>query len=62
MPIIYWRILPFVIRIFSWCLQKTLRVGGAAGFGIAANIFVGMIESPLFIRPYLAKMTSVLSR
>jgi CNT family concentrative nucleoside transporter len=53
----YWKILPLVVRAFSWALQKTMRVGGAEGLGVSANIFVGMVESPLFIRPYLKDMT-----
>jgi CNT family concentrative nucleoside transporter len=53
----YWRILPFVVRGFSWALQKTMRIGGAEGVGIGANIFVGMVEAPLLVRPYLKKMT-----
>jgi len=53
----YWRILPLLVRAFSWMLQKTLRIGGAVGISAAANIFLGMVESPLFIRPYLGKMT-----
>jgi CNT family concentrative nucleoside transporter len=53
----YWKILPLVVKAFSWSLQKTMRLGGAEGLGVSANIFVGMVESPLFIRPYLADMT-----
>lgn len=53
----YWKILPIVVKGFSWCLQKTLGLGGAEGLGVSANIFVGMVESPLFIRPYLNQMT-----
>lgn len=53
----YWKILPIVVRAFSWALQKTMKVGGAEGLGVSANIFVGMVESPLFIRPYLKDMT-----
>ena len=53
----YWRILPLVVRGFSWVLQKTLSIGGAAGVGVAANVFVGMVEAPLLIRPYMAKIT-----
>jgi CNT family concentrative nucleoside transporter len=34
-----------------------LGLGGAEGLGVSANIFVGMVESPLFIRPYLKEMT-----
>jgi CNT family concentrative nucleoside transporter len=53
----YWKILPLVVRSFSYVLQKTLGLGGAEGLGVSANIFVGMVESPLFIRPYLKEMT-----
>jgi CNT family concentrative nucleoside transporter len=53
----YWRILPPIVRGFAWLLERTLGVGGAVGLSTAANIFVGMVEAPLFIRPYLAKLT-----
>ncbi|MEN6373419.1 MAG: nucleoside transporter C-terminal domain-containing protein [Smithella sp.] len=53
----YWRILPVIVRAFSWFFQKTLRVGGAVALSAAANIFLGMVEAPLFIRPYLKEMT-----
>lgn len=53
----YWKILPQVVRAFSWALRKTMGLGGAEGLGVSANIFVGMVESPLFIRPYLKAMT-----
>jgi CNT family concentrative nucleoside transporter len=53
----YWRILPPIVRGFSWALERTLGVGGAVGLSTAANIFVGMVEAPLFIRPYLAKLS-----
>ena len=53
----YWKILPLIVKGFSKFMQKTMRLGGAEGLGVSANIFVGMIESPLFIRPYLKDMT-----
>ena len=53
----YWKILPMVVKAFSWALQKTMGLGGAEGLGVSANIFIGMVESPLFIRPYLNGMT-----
>jgi concentrative nucleoside transporter, CNT family len=53
----HWRILPPVVRGFSWALERTMGVGGAVGLSTAANIFLGMVESPLFIRPYLARLT-----
>ena len=52
----YWRVLPPIVRGFSWLLERTLGVGGAVGLSTAANIFLGMVEAPLFIRPYLAKL------
>jgi CNT family concentrative nucleoside transporter len=37
-------------------LRRTLGVGGPLGLGAAANVFVGMTEAPLLIRPYLNAM------
>lgn len=53
----YWRIMPPIVRGFSWALEKTLDVGGAAGLSTAASTFVGQVEAPLFIRPYLAQLS-----
>lgn len=53
----YWRILPLIVRGFSKLLERSMGVGGAVGLGAAANIFVGMVEAPLFIRPYLRTIT-----
>jgi CNT family concentrative nucleoside transporter len=53
----YWRVLPWIVRGFALALEKSLGVGGAVGLGTAANIFVGMVEAPLFIRPYLARLS-----
>ena len=53
----YWRILPPIVRGFAWLLERTIGVGGAVGLSTAANIFLGMVEAPLFIRPYLAKLS-----
>jgi CNT family concentrative nucleoside transporter len=53
----HWRILPLIVRGFAWALRRGLGIGGALGLGTAANVFVGMVEAPLFIRPYLAAMT-----
>jgi CNT family concentrative nucleoside transporter len=53
----HWHILPPIVRALSWVLERTLGVGGAVGLSAAANIFLGMIEAPLFIRPYLINLT-----
>ncbi len=53
----HWGILQRVVGFFSWCLQRTMGIGGAVGTASAANIFVGMVEAPLFVRPYLERMS-----
>ncbi len=53
----YWRILPVVVKAFAWVLRRFLGVGGAEGLSAAANIFLGMVEAPLFIRPYLSRLS-----
>jgi len=53
----YWRILPLVVRAFARALQTSMGIGGAEGVGVSANVFVGMIEAPLLVRPYLERMT-----
>jgi CNT family concentrative nucleoside transporter len=53
----HWKILPIFVNGFAWGLRKTMGIGGAIGLGAAATIFLGMIEAPLLIRPYLAKLS-----
>jgi len=53
----HWHILPLVVRAFSRLLQKVMGIGGAVGVSTAANVFVGMVEAPLFVRPYLRSLS-----
>ncbi|MEO0972400.1 MAG: nucleoside transporter C-terminal domain-containing protein [Pseudomonadota bacterium] len=53
----YWHLLPALVRLFSFALERTLGVSGAVGVTTAANVFVGMIEAPLFVRGYLSHLT-----
>ena len=53
----YWRVLPLVVKGCALVLQRTLGVGGAVGLSAAANVFVGMVEAPLFIRSYLNQLS-----
>ncbi|MGH8625196.1 MAG: NupC/NupG family nucleoside CNT transporter [Gammaproteobacteria bacterium] len=55
--LMYWRILPIVVRGISALLEKPLGIGGAAALAAAANVFVGMVEAPLFIHPYLKRLS-----
>jgi concentrative nucleoside transporter, CNT family len=53
----YWRVLPWIVKVFSLLLQKTMGVGGAIGLSSAANVFVGMVEAPLVVKPYIRNMS-----
>lgn len=55
--LMFWKILPLVMRGFSFVLEKTLEIGGALGLAVSANAFLGMVESPLLIRPYLDRLS-----
>ena len=57
MLLFHWRILPIIVRGFSWALRKTLNIGGALGVCAAAKVFLGQTEAPLLIRPYLSQFT-----
>ncbi len=52
----HWRVLPLLVRGMSWLLERTLGVGGAVGISTAANVFVGMVEAPLLVKPYLSRV------
>jgi concentrative nucleoside transporter, CNT family len=52
----YWRVLQGVTRAFAWVLRRSMGISGALALGAAVHIYVGMIEAPLLIRPYLARM------
>jgi CNT family concentrative nucleoside transporter len=53
----HWRILPVIVKGFAFGLRKLMGIGGAVGLGAAATIFIGMVEAPLLIRPYLARLS-----
>ncbi len=53
----HWRVLPAIVAGLSWVLEKTMRVGGVLGLSTAANVFVGMVEAPLLVRPYLGRVS-----
>jgi CNT family concentrative nucleoside transporter len=50
-------ILPAIVRAFARVLRVTLGLGGTVGVAAAANVFVGMVEAPLVVRPYLARLS-----
>ena len=52
----HWGILQRIAGAFAWLLRRSMGVGGPLALGAAVHVFVGMVEAPLLIRPYLARM------
>jgi len=50
----HWGILPLIVRAIAAVLRRTLGVSGPLGFAASAKVFLGMVEAPLLIQPYLA--------
>lgn len=50
-------LMPKVINLIGGALQKLLGTGRAESLSATANIFVGMIEAPLVVKPYLKHMS-----
>jgi len=52
----YWGVLQRIVQAFAWVLRRSVGIGGPLGLGAAVHIFVGHIEAPLLIRPYLLRL------
>ena len=52
----YWGVLQRVTAGFAWLLRRSMGIDGPLALGAAVHVFVGMIEAPLLVRPYLARM------
>jgi CNT family concentrative nucleoside transporter len=53
----HWGVLPAVVRVLARGLRWLFGLSGACNLSVAANIFVGMVEAPLLIRPWLAGLS-----
>jgi CNT family concentrative nucleoside transporter len=51
-------IMQLAVKGFAWVMQRTMRTSGAETLSTAGNIFVGMTEAPLLIKPFIERMTS----
>ena len=54
----YWGVLPFIVNMISKACQKLFNIGGPVGLGAAANVFVGQVEAPLLIKPYVSRLSN----
>lgn len=53
----HWRVVQLLVRALARGLSRTMGISAAEGLSVVADVFVGMVEAPLLIRPYLARMT-----
>lgn len=53
----HWRILRWITQGFGFLFQRTMGLTGPSALAVAANIFMGMVESPIVIRAYLDRLT-----
>lgn len=51
------RVVQPVVTLLARALARTLHISGAESLSAVANVFLGMVEAPLLVRPYLAAMT-----
>jgi CNT family concentrative nucleoside transporter len=53
----HWGILPRVVRVVAWVMQRAMGTSGSETLSAVANIVMGQTEAPLIIRPYVPRMT-----
>ncbi len=53
----HWGILRAITRGFAYIFAKTMGLGGATSLAVSANIFMGMTEAPVLVKPYLKGMS-----
>ncbi len=52
----HWGVLQRVTAGFAWLLSRLMGISGPLALGAAVHVFVGMVEAPLLVRPYLLRM------
>ena len=53
----HWRVLRWITNGFATVFRRTMGLGGATSLAVSANVFMGMTEAPVLIRPYIKGMT-----
>ena len=53
----HWRILQWITNGFAYVFRRGMGLGGATSLAVSANVFMGMTEAPVLIRPYIKGMT-----
>ncbi len=53
----HWGVLRWITKGFAYVFQRLMGLGGATSLAVSANLFMGMTEAPVLIKPYLMRMT-----
>jgi len=53
----HWHILRWITKAFALVFRRTMGLGGATSLAVSANVFMGMTEAPVLVKPYLKTMT-----
>jgi CNT family concentrative nucleoside transporter len=53
----HWHFLRWVTKGFASIFRRFMGLGGATSLAVSANVFMGMTEAPVLIKPYIKGMT-----
>lgn len=53
----HWGIMQRLVALFARLLQRSLGIGGPLATVSAAGVFLGLVEAPLVVRPYIRDMS-----
>lgn len=53
----HWKVLIVIVRAAAWAFGKLFGVSGPVGVSTSACVFLGMVEAPLLIKPFLPRLT-----
>ena len=53
----HWGVLRVAVKCLSWALRRTLGVSGVVGLGGGSTMFLGVVETPLVLKAWFARMS-----
>jgi CNT family concentrative nucleoside transporter len=53
----HWKVLIWIVRAAAWVFGKLFGVSGPVGVSTSACVFLGMVEAPLLVKPFLPKLS-----
>jgi concentrative nucleoside transporter, CNT family len=53
----HWKVLIVIVRAAAWAFGKLFGVSGPVGVSTSACVFLGMVEAPLLVKPFLPRLS-----